>query len=101
MIDDDSKSEVYSKVLKNFNVTMDLIDLQGEGFCGCGHAQLISELLLFACRALEVLSEVPDNMDRASDNATYAKEVFELLGDLNDTAEIVHEGYKEQGLNKS
>jgi|TARA_R110000744_G_scaffold82987_3_gene162987 hypothetical protein len=105
MVEDDSfedpKSIALTKVLSNFNNTMDLIDKEGEGFCGCGHAQLVSELLLFACRALEILGNEPSTVDQAMGQAKYAREVFNLLGDLNDTAEIVHEGYKEQGLNKS
>tara|TARA_R110000824_G_C15151858_1_gene671099 strand:+ start:82 stop:399 length:318 start_codon:yes stop_codon:yes gene_type:complete len=98
---EDPKSIALTKVLSNFNNTMDVIDLRGDGFCGCGHAKLVSELLLFACRALEILGNEPSTADQATDQAAYAREVFNLLGDLDDTAAIVDAEYTERGINKS
>ena len=100
MDEDEAKSIAHAQVLETFNKTMDLIDEKGEGFCDCGHAQLVSELLTFACYALAVASAKPSNLEEAIISSEYASDIFNLLGDMNDTASIVYTGYEEQGINK-
>jgi hypothetical protein len=95
----EARTIMHAKVLGDFNKTMDLIDKQGEGFCGCGHAQLVSQLLVFSLNALQILSIEPDDMEMGMGHAKYANEIVNLLGELNDTAAIVNADYTKQGIN--
>jgi hypothetical protein len=100
MDEDEAKTIMHSKVLEDFNNTMDLIDKKGDGFCGCGHAQLVSQLLVITLNALQIVSTEPLDHEMGLSHAKYAGEIVDLIGEMHDTAAIVDAAYTEQGINK-
>ena len=101
MDEDEAKTIMHAKVFEDFNNTMDVIDLRGDGFCGCGHAQLVSQLLVISLNALQIVSTEPTDHKMGLSHAQYASEIVDLIGEMHDTAEIVDAEYTERGINKS